>query len=147
MYIYIEEDALKLVFLLPCLDANKKDRRFHRLKHQWGFDQLIPIRTFNDVSNGYLLDDTCVFGAEVFVTKEMNSGKGECLSMIKDAISSKNVWKMENFSKLNSEYYESQEFFAGDQKWYPLTRYFFLPYSRLIFQRFKFYFQDRKSVV
>ncbi|XWS53457.1 hypothetical protein CRYUN_Cryun10bG0003100 [Craigia yunnanensis] len=98
-------------------DANEKDRRFHILKNQWGFDQFIPIRTFNDVSNGYLLDDICVFGAEVFVTKEIRSGKGECLSMIKDAISSKNVWKIENFSKLGSEYHESQVFFAGDQKW------------------------------
>ncbi|XVF62363.1 hypothetical protein PTKIN_Ptkin09bG0001700 [Pterospermum kingtungense] len=98
-------------------DAKEKDRRFHRLKNQWGFDQFIPIRTFNDVSNGYLLDDSCVFGAEVFITKEICSGKGECLSMIKDAVSSKHVWKIENFSKLESEYHESKEFFAGDQKW------------------------------
>ncbi|KAG8480810.1 hypothetical protein CXB51_025554 [Gossypium anomalum] len=56
-------------------DAKEKSRRFHRLKHQWGFDQLIPIRSFNDVSNGYLLDDTCVFGAEVFITKETSSGE------------------------------------------------------------------------
>ncbi|XWS14280.1 hypothetical protein CRYUN_Cryun36dG0109100 [Craigia yunnanensis] len=98
-------------------DAKEKKRRFNRLKHQWGFDQFIPIRTFNDVSNGYLLDDSCVFGAEVFVTKEMRPGKGECLSMIKDAISSKHVWKIENFSQLDSEYHESQEFYAGDQKW------------------------------
>ncbi|XP_022760771.1 MATH domain and coiled-coil domain-containing protein At3g58370-like [Durio zibethinus] len=98
-------------------DAKEEDRRFHRLKHQWGFDEFIPIRMFNDVSNGYLLEDNCVFGAEVFVTKEMSSGKGESLSMIKDAVSSKHVWKIENFSKLDSECHESQEFFAGDQKW------------------------------
>ncbi|XVE82352.1 hypothetical protein DITRI_Ditri15bG0141700 [Diplodiscus trichospermus] len=98
-------------------DAKEKDRRFHRSNHQWGFDQFIPIKMFNDVSNGYLLDDNCVFGAEVFVTKEMRSGKGECLSMVKDAISSKHVWKIENFSKLDSEYHDSREFYAGDQKW------------------------------
>ncbi|XVE65469.1 hypothetical protein DITRI_Ditri08aG0002300 [Diplodiscus trichospermus] len=98
-------------------DAKDKERRFHSLKHQWGFDQFIPIRKFNDVSNGFLLDDTCVFGAEVFVTKEIRSEKGECLSMIKDTVSSKHVWKIENFSKLTSEYHESQQFFAGDQKW------------------------------
>ncbi|PPR92125.1 hypothetical protein GOBAR_AA28555 [Gossypium barbadense] len=62
-------------------DAKEKSRRFHRLKHQWGFDQLIPIRSFNDVSNGYLLDDTCVFGAEVFITKETSSGRAECLKI------------------------------------------------------------------
>ncbi|TYG99652.1 hypothetical protein ES288_A10G212200v1 [Gossypium darwinii] len=98
-------------------DAKEKSRRFHRLKHQWGFDQLIPIRSFNDVSNGYLLDDTCVFGAEVFITKETSSGRAECLSVMKDAIGCKHVWKIENFSKLESEYSESQAFFSGDQKW------------------------------
>lgn len=107
---------------MPNVDAKEKDRRFHRLKNQWGFDQFIPIRTFNDVSNGYLLDDSCVFGAEVFVTKEIRSGKGECLSMIKDTVSTKHVWKIENFSKLiDSENHESQEFFAGDQKWYGIS--------------------------
>ncbi|KAK8988317.1 hypothetical protein V6N11_065911 [Hibiscus sabdariffa] len=98
-------------------DATGKDRRFHGSKHLWGFDQLIPIRTFNDVGNGYLLDDSCVFGAEVFVTKEMSSGKGECLSMIKDAVSSKHVWKIENFSNLDSENQESQQFSAANHKW------------------------------
>lgn len=104
-----------------CLDATGKGRPFHRSMHQWGFDQLIPIRSFNDVGNGYLLDDSCVFGAEVFVTKEMTSGKGECLSMIKDALSSKHVWKIENFSNLDSEYKESQQFFAANHKWYIST--------------------------
>ncbi|XP_039020646.1 BTB/POZ and MATH domain-containing protein 6-like [Hibiscus syriacus] len=97
-------------------DATGKDWRFHRSKHQWGFDQLIPIRTFNDAGNGYLLDDSCVFGVEVFVTKEMCSGKGECLSMI-DAVSSKHVWKIETFSNLDSEYHESLQFFAANHKW------------------------------
>ncbi|KAK8671260.1 hypothetical protein V6N13_037859 [Hibiscus sabdariffa] len=98
-------------------DAKEKNRRFHRLKHQWGFDHLIPIRTFNDVSNGYLLDDTCVFGAEVFVTKETRPGRAECLSVVKDAISCKHVWRIENFSKLESECLESNAFFSGDQRW------------------------------
>ncbi|KAL4386780.1 hypothetical protein GQ457_09G024850 [Hibiscus cannabinus] len=98
-------------------DAKEKNRRFHRLKHQWGFDHLIPIRTINDVSNGYLLDDTCVFGAEVFVTKETRPGRAECLSVVKDAISCKHVWRIENFSKLESECLESNAFFSGDQIW------------------------------
>ncbi|XP_039042791.1 uncharacterized protein LOC120181804 [Hibiscus syriacus] len=98
-------------------DAKENNRRFHRLKHQWGFDQLIPIRTFNDVSNGYLLDDTCIFGAEVFITKETRPGRAECLSVVKDAISIKHVWRIENFSKLDSELLESNVFISGDQKW------------------------------
>lgn len=98
-------------------DAAEKERRFHGFKTQWGFDQFLPLRTFNDVSNGYLVDDTCVFGAEVFVTKETRSGKGECLSMIKDSSSSKHIWRIESFSKLESECNDSQTFSAGDYKW------------------------------
>ena len=73
-----------------------KERRFNGLKLEWRFDQFIPLKAFNDASNGYLVKDTCVFGAEVFV-KERNIVKGECLSMEKYAYSSKYVWKVENF--------------------------------------------------
>lgn len=63
------------------------------------------------------MEDTCMFGADVFVSKERRNGRGECLSMIKDATSSKHVWKIENFSKLDNESYDSNAFFAGDRKW------------------------------
>ncbi|KAH9684100.1 TRAF-like family protein [Citrus sinensis] len=125
------------VFRLFLLDQNKGnflilqdamgiERRFHRLKLEWGFDEFIPIKAFNDASNGFLLEDTCVFGAEVFVSKERSTGKGECLSMIKDAPSIKHVWRIDNFSKLRSECCDSQVFNSGDQKWkiqlYPTGR-------------------------
>ncbi|GAY34876.1 hypothetical protein CUMW_013770 [Citrus unshiu] len=45
-------------------DAMGKERRFNGVKLEWGFDQFIPLEAFNDASNGYLVDDTCVFGAE-----------------------------------------------------------------------------------
>ncbi|KAF3456463.1 hypothetical protein FNV43_RR01113 [Rhamnella rubrinervis] len=116
------------VFRLFLLDQNKdnyivlqdavgRERRFHDMKLEWGFDQFIPLKAFNDASNGYLVDETCVFGAEVFVCKERRTSKGESLSMIKDAITYKHVWKVENFSKLDEEYNDSRAFNAGDQKW------------------------------
>ncbi|ESR46019.1 hypothetical protein CICLE_v10003193mg, partial [Citrus x clementina] len=95
------------------------DKQLHNrwlLKLQWGFDQFIPLKAFNDASNGYLVEDTCIFGAEVFV-KERNIVKGECLSMEKYAYSSKYVWKVENFSKLGEGRQESQVFSAGNHKW------------------------------
>ncbi|KAJ0034576.1 hypothetical protein Pint_24233 [Pistacia integerrima] len=98
-------------------DALGRERRFHGLKLEWGCDQYIPLTVFNDASNGYLVEDSCVFGAEVFVCKETITGKGECLSMIKDAPTCKHVWKVEGFSKLNEECYESKVFIAGDHKW------------------------------
>ncbi|KAH9753467.1 TRAF-like family protein [Citrus sinensis] len=69
-------------------NAIGKERRFNGLKLEWGFDQFIPLKAFNDASNGYLVEDTCVLGAEV-----------------------------ENFSKLDKGRQESQVFCAGNQKW------------------------------
>ncbi|GAY34878.1 hypothetical protein CUMW_013770, partial [Citrus unshiu] len=97
-------------------DAMGKERRFNGVKLEWGFDQFIPLEAFNDASNGYLVDDTCVFGAEVFV-KERNIIKGECLSMANITSSCKFVWMGENFSKLDERRQESQVFSAGEHKW------------------------------
>ncbi|CAL5338024.1 unnamed protein product [Camellia sinensis] len=119
---------VQAVFRLFVLNQNKdtylvledtpgKGKRFHRMKLEWGFDQFIPLKTFNNPSNGYLVNDTCVFGAEVFVCKEQNTGKGECLSMVKDAITYKNTWKIDNFSRLDKECYDSKAFSAGDLQW------------------------------
>ncbi|KAK1592655.1 hypothetical protein Q3G72_028333 [Acer saccharum] len=116
------------IFRFFLLDQNKdnylvvqdvllKEKRFHGLKLEWGIDQFLPLKTFNDASNGYLVEDTCVFGAEVFVVKERVTGKGECLSMIKDPHSIKHVWKIENFLKSEKECFDSTIFVAGDQKW------------------------------
>ncbi|KAH9687507.1 TRAF-like family protein [Citrus sinensis] len=69
-------------------DAMGKERRFNGLKLEWCFDQFIPLKAFNDASNGYLVEDTCVFGAEV-----------------------------ENFSKSDKGRQESQVFNAGNHKW------------------------------
>ncbi|KAK1592111.1 hypothetical protein Q3G72_019683 [Acer saccharum] len=98
-----------------------KEKQFHGLKLEWGIDQFLPLKAFDDASNGYLVEDTCVFGVEVFFIKERITGKGECLSLIKDPLSIKHVWKIENFSESDSyffrECFESKAFVAGDQKW------------------------------
>ncbi|XP_040373544.1 BTB/POZ and MATH domain-containing protein 1 isoform X4 [Rosa chinensis] len=63
------------------------------------------------------VDDTCVFGAEVFVCKERRTGKGECLARMKEASVCKHVWKVEKFSSLGAEFYDSEPFTAGDYNW------------------------------
>ncbi|KAE9447100.1 hypothetical protein C3L33_21006, partial [Rhododendron williamsianum] len=90
-------------------------QRFHWMKTQLGFDKFLPLDTFNDVTNGYLLDDCCVFGTEVFVLK--NSGKGECISLIKDPANNSYTWKIEKFSAIKDEYLYSPDFVVGDHKW------------------------------
>ncbi|PIA36143.1 hypothetical protein AQUCO_03400211v1, partial [Aquilegia coerulea] len=102
-------------------DAKVTGKRFHAMKTAWGFDQFIALKTFNDTSNGYLINDDCVLGAEVYVCQEKSRGNVERLSMIKGATLCKNTWKIENFTKLEKaslkECLESEPFPAGDHKW------------------------------
>ena len=93
-------------------------QRFHKRKVEWGYDKFLPLKTFNNGSNGYLLDDKCEFGAEVFICKEMIAEKGESLIMIKDAIPYKYTWHIDKFSELVQECYDSEPFNAGNYKWY-----------------------------
>ncbi|KAJ6860214.1 MATH domain and coiled-coil domain-containing protein [Populus alba x Populus x berolinensis] len=90
-------------------------RRFCAIKNQWGFPQVLPLNTFNNASNGYLIDDSCVFGAEVFVIK--SEGKGEHFSMIKDPSDGTFTWEVEYFSGLTEEFYYSKVYLAGGHKW------------------------------
>ncbi|XP_070666968.1 ubiquitin C-terminal hydrolase 12-like isoform X2 [Malus domestica] len=109
-------DQNKGMFLV-LQDANKKEKCFHAMMRHSGFDKLITLASFTNPSNGYVIDDNCVIGAEVFVCKERRAGKGESISKIKDAVKSKHVWKVENVSKLGTECCESEPFTAGERKW------------------------------
>ncbi|XP_031262923.1 ubiquitin carboxyl-terminal hydrolase 12-like, partial [Pistacia vera] len=62
--------------------TNGRIRRFHSMKTECGFSKFLDLETFLNPSNGYLIKDTCVFGAEVFVIK--NTFKGEFLSKMED---------------------------------------------------------------
>ncbi|KAJ7980458.1 Ubiquitin carboxyl-terminal hydrolase 12 [Quillaja saponaria] len=113
-------------FRLFLLDQNRYNyfmvedtsgKRFHAKELEWGFDKFISLKDFNGGSNGYVLDDNCVFGAEVFVSKEKRKKRREYLTMMKDSIMKKDDWKIENFSKLDAEFYESNPFEVGDQIW------------------------------
>ncbi|XP_028070182.1 uncharacterized protein LOC114272668 isoform X1 [Camellia sinensis] len=95
-------------------DANGKVRRFHRMKTKWGFAQLLPLGTFNDAANGYLIHDTCVFGAEVLVINY--NGRGECLTVFK-GLDNTYTWKIDNFSSLDGKTHYSEVFTIGNRKW------------------------------
>ncbi|XP_021807959.1 MATH domain and coiled-coil domain-containing protein At3g58220-like [Prunus avium] len=98
-------------------DANMNKMCLHGAMLQVGFDRVIPLKAFSVASNGYLIDDTCVLGAEVFVCKERRAGKAECLSRINNAFMNKHCWKIESFSMLKSQCLQSELFTAGGQKW------------------------------
>ncbi|CAN6548587.1 unnamed protein product [Malus baccata var. baccata] len=82
-----------------------------------GYDKLLSIEELADASNGYVINDTCVFGVEVFVCKERRAGNGRSISMTKNAVKYMPVWKIEKFSMLKDEYYCSEPFTAANQRW------------------------------
>ncbi|XAR58459.1 Ubiquitinyl hydrolase 1 [Bertholletia excelsa] len=89
--------------------------RFHATKSDWGIGKFIDLETFKNPSNGYLVDDACVFGVEVFVIKQ--GRKGELLSVLKEAVTGEYSWKIRSFSSLTLERYQSDPFTVGDNKW------------------------------
>ena len=98
-------------------DPLQKERQFHQKKVEWGIDEFMSHEEFKNGSNGYLVDDTCEFGVEVYVCKERIPCKEECLTIMKDAFAQKHTWPVNAFSKLTKESYESQLFNAGNYKW------------------------------
>ncbi|CAI9776383.1 unnamed protein product [Fraxinus pennsylvanica] len=144
-----ELNAVVSIFLLNHkLDKymfKKGQRRFHLLNPEWGFSKFIVKETLTNPSNGFLVDECCVFGAEVFVVKNegiretltnpsnghlvddscvfgaevfvvKNKGIRECMSILKVTNSFKHELKISKFSKLEKEW-NSKEFNAGDHKW------------------------------
>ncbi|CAL5359405.1 unnamed protein product [Camellia sinensis] len=95
-------------------DANGKVRRFHRMKTELGFAQLLPLTLYNDSANGYLIHDTCVFGAEVFVINY--TGRGECLTVLKGLVTTC-TWKIVKFSSLDDKVHYSDVFTIENLKW------------------------------
>ncbi|KAF3441257.1 hypothetical protein FNV43_RR15170 [Rhamnella rubrinervis] len=91
-------------------------KRFHEMKKQWGYARLLSLKTFKDSSNGYLFNDSCVFGVEIFVIN--CSGKWESLSLLTKPANGTFTWKISNFSKLakyNPHY--SDVFNVGGVDW------------------------------
>ncbi|KAG5576174.1 hypothetical protein H5410_056308 [Solanum commersonii] len=87
------------------------EQHFHNIKTKWGFSKCISHETFRVPSNGYLVNDRCVFGVDVYIIK--NHGVGECLSPSLNGMKSyKHEWNIFEFTKLKTIVY-SQEFTIG----------------------------------
>ncbi|XP_042064176.1 MATH domain and coiled-coil domain-containing protein At3g58250-like [Salvia splendens] len=63
---------------------------------------------------GYIVDDVCVFGAEVFVLKTQLVV--ECLSLVQNSATITRDWKIYGFSKL-VDLWVSEEFVVANHKW------------------------------
>ncbi|KAM7482407.1 hypothetical protein LguiB_006990 [Lonicera macranthoides] len=91
-------------------DVDSKIRRFRNTKTEWGFDRILTHQTFNDTSKGYIRDDACIFGAEVFVIKQN--------VLMKDV--NPYTWKVEKFSTIKDDVYLSKTFVVGGHTWYSM---------------------------
>ncbi|KAG8366332.1 hypothetical protein BUALT_Bualt17G0068800 [Buddleja alternifolia] len=114
-----EVNAVFSIFLLNqkldnFLSVRGRARRFHALHPEWGFSKFISKKSLTDPSNGYLVGDKCVFGAEVFVIK--SQGTIECLSILNAEVPYKHSFNISNFSKLE-DVWISDNFILGDQTW------------------------------
>lgn len=82
---------------------------------------MIPLDTFSVASNGYLIDDSCIFGVEIFPVKY--TGNGETLVMnIVEPTEVTFEWKIDKFSKIckrkpNGRIEFSDQFAVGKYKW------------------------------
>lgn len=94
------------------------------MKKEWGFSRFISLETFNEYSNGYLVEDCCVFGAEICVINQ--ACKLETLYMVKEPENGIFTWKLENFSSLDKIYYDSEDFTVEKKKWYVLFCGYFM---------------------
>ncbi|OMP09141.1 TRAF-like family protein [Corchorus olitorius] len=91
-------------------------RRFQETKSEWGLAKLLSLETFEDISNGYLVDDCFILGAEVFVSKHAGC-RVECVSFINKPTDNFFTCEIENFSTLDKEYYESKHFIVQGTTW------------------------------
>ncbi|KAL3641560.1 hypothetical protein CASFOL_012375 [Castilleja foliolosa] len=89
-------------------------RRFHVLNQKWGFNKFISKKDLTDPLNGYMFNDKCVFGAEVFVNE--NKAVTECMLFRVDKDPYKQEFKISNFSTLKKEWI-SEYFTFGGHKW------------------------------
>ncbi|XP_071736812.1 uncharacterized protein [Rutidosis leptorrhynchoides] len=98
-------------------DAYKNTTKLHEKKTEWGFEKLMTVRFFKDSKNGFLLNDSCVFGAEVFVVPAYAT-KDRCLTMIKPpSYMNTHTWKIDNFSAVTDDELQSEIFKIGKLKW------------------------------
>ncbi|KAI7757462.1 hypothetical protein M8C21_003194 [Ambrosia artemisiifolia] len=98
-------------------DVNGRRTRFHETNMTWGFDKLIPLESFVESKNGYLLNDSCVFGVEVFAVSEFTK-MDRCLLMTKPPITmNTHTWTINYFSGVKENILYSEVFKVGKVKW------------------------------
>ncbi|EYU25597.1 hypothetical protein MIMGU_mgv1a018440mg, partial [Erythranthe guttata] len=87
---------------------------FQATKSEWGISKFISRKVLSDPSNGYITDDSCVFGAEVFVVKRELVIERVLLTNVNTYYN--HALEISGFSQFPQRWV-SEEFDAGHQKW------------------------------
>ncbi|XP_042504349.1 uncharacterized protein LOC122081331 isoform X2 [Macadamia integrifolia] len=98
------------------LMLQETNAKFDEPNTKWRVDEFMSLESFSDPSCGFLVKDSCIFGATVFVCRERCSGKGECLQMITEGVTTEYTWKIEKISQIK-ESCKSEPFGSGYHKW------------------------------
>lgn len=91
-------------------------KRYDSVKYQWGVI-FISLQEFKDPINGYLVNDTCVLGAEVYVVRRPVLQQRLSISNMVNVIYNY-TWKLTHFSELVDDECFSDAFDIGSYKWY-----------------------------
>ncbi|KAF8080967.1 hypothetical protein N665_0911s0002 [Sinapis alba] len=90
-------------------------KRFSAAKKEWGFGQLIALSTFQNTNEGYIVQDTCSFGAEILIVNPAE--QQEKVTFISNPPNNVFTWKILRFSNLEDKFYYSADFLVGDRYW------------------------------
>lgn len=77
---------------------------------------ILKSRSFYQSRKWYVVDYTCVLGAEVYVRQEKFLGRQDCLSFVKNPISYKHTWKIDQFSIFTADCVDSNTFVVAKHK-------------------------------
>ncbi|KAK8960385.1 hypothetical protein KSP40_PGU004296 [Platanthera guangdongensis] len=94
---------------------SKKGENLCQPYDEIGFRSMIDLKMFTDSSNGYLMNDSCMFGVKIIKIIPMQTPT-ECLYPV-EKINHEFSWKIENFSKLDTKISHEKKFTAGDNLW------------------------------
>ncbi|KAK8960344.1 hypothetical protein KSP40_PGU002866 [Platanthera guangdongensis] len=118
---HLLEAMFKVSYELFLFDQNtegtlsKKGENLCQLYDEIGFRSMIDLKMFRDSSNGYLMNDSCMFGVKILQIVPMQTPT-ECLYPM-EKINHEFSWKIENFSKLDTKISHEKKFTAGGNLW------------------------------
>ncbi|KAL7098105.1 hypothetical protein ACP275_10G184600 [Erythranthe tilingii] len=91
----------------------KRARCFNKTKSEWGFSKYISEKSLRQKSNGYLVDDNLVFGANVFVVHK--KPVDEIVALLNPQSAYKHIWNLD-FTMLE-DVWTSEQFHTRGFNW------------------------------